>query len=583
MKSVVLLAACAAAALVPCIATAQARGQTKRDAPSAVDPVTVRAEYAGVLLQSGRHAEAAREYSALLELDSTRVDWRLALARAYAWGERGREAEREVLRLIAESGRDTVLAELLRVARAAVDDPTVVELERWVADEPAWEPYRLALIRAHVRDQRFAAALPHYDTLLVQRRDPELLFARGQLYSWMDQLSPAAEDMRAAVALRSSADWHSALGDVWRWGGAWRRARESYANALALDPTHAGALAGLAQLQEAQRNALASGSDAPFTGWTSRSGWQEDNAGFLLLATRLGYGKAMGPSTVVAAGIEQRRVSHRSHDDVERWLMGWSADVAVSHVLGLVQLDARAGVTRHAMSGTTPVAQLGATALFGDVRVAASVTREPLYARLLSTRTLVEWSDGELVSAEPLEGRTVAASAAFPLADAQLWVAVERLRVSDGNERRGASLGVRYVATPSLTLLYSGGRLAFEGRSDVYWDPHRYTSHAVGAEYVWKRDEGLFGTIRALQGLGWSSEAMTLPSDSVIAFRSHRAPQLAVGGDATWRRDRWEVIARAAHTRGRAGGYQSLEGGLIVRFDWPRTRPGREPAKAPAP
>src|SRR5882762_5990226 len=52
----------------------------------------IRAEYAAVLLQSGRYREAAQEYRTLLASDPRQADYRLALARALAWGGDPREA-----------------------------------------------------------------------------------------------------------------------------------------------------------------------------------------------------------------------------------------------------------------------------------------------------------------------------------------------------------------------------------------------------------------------------------------------------------------------------------------------------------
>src|SRR5262245_34847962 len=59
----------------------------------------VRAELAAVLLQSRKYDEAAREYRVLLARDPASFEYRLGLARALAWGDRPRDAERELLLL----------------------------------------------------------------------------------------------------------------------------------------------------------------------------------------------------------------------------------------------------------------------------------------------------------------------------------------------------------------------------------------------------------------------------------------------------------------------------------------------------
>ena len=558
-----------ASLLLPLGADAQRQGaRPARDAKPAIDERAVRAEYAGVLLQSGRHEEAAREYRALLASDSTNAEWRLGLARAYAWSGRGRDAEREVRRLMVAAGRDPVLIELLRVSRAAIPEPSVAEASAWLADDRAWTPYRRALIDALVRERRFADALPHVDTLIAANDDPALLFQRGQLLAWAGDLAGAERQMTLALVRREEASWHAALGDVRRWRGNWRGARSAYSRALALEPELMLAVAGLAALEREQRAAVVTLDGSGTTGWRSESAWREDNAGFLLLATGLSYGASLGPATVVTLGVDQRRVSHRSHSDVERWITGWIADAALSHTSGIITLDARAGISRHALAGTVPVAELGIGAWLAPARLTATFTREPLYARLMSTRSLVEWSNGELVAAEMLEGRSIAATASVPVRDAELWIALERLLVSDGNERRSASLGARYAIAPDWTLLYSGGRLAFEERSSMYWDPRSYMSHALGAEYAWQPRPELSARARVLQGFGWTSEALEIAADSVIGFSSTRVPQLSMGGDVAWRRAPWDVAARLGYSRGRAGGYQSLEGTLTVRLDW---------------
>ena len=126
----------------------------------------IRAEYAAVLLQSGRYPEAAREYRTLLASNPRQADYRLGLARALAWGGQPRDAERELRALRAQRPNDAPIEALLRSVRESYE-PTAQEAEEWLADAPTVAPYRLALARALVRERAPRAAVPHYDLLLV--------------------------------------------------------------------------------------------------------------------------------------------------------------------------------------------------------------------------------------------------------------------------------------------------------------------------------------------------------------------------------------------------------------------------------
>jgi len=75
---------------------------------------SVRAELASVLMQSKRYAEAEREYRALLAGDPSNFNYRLGLARALAWGDRPRDAERELRTLQRQRPQDGSIETLLR-------------------------------------------------------------------------------------------------------------------------------------------------------------------------------------------------------------------------------------------------------------------------------------------------------------------------------------------------------------------------------------------------------------------------------------------------------------------------------------
>jgi tetratricopeptide (TPR) repeat protein len=178
---------------------AQQPRRRSRATPAAPSSLAVRAELASVLLQSGRYDEAAREFRLLLSRDPGNFDYRLGLAHALAWGDHPREAEGELVQLIAKRPSSPGLDSLLRAVRDAYD-PRAVDAAQWVASDPTYAPYRLALARALVREKMYRLAIVHFDTLL-SRPGVGRLPDRGAL-------------------LRETADAYIAAGD--RAGGAGR-------------------------------------------------------------------------------------------------------------------------------------------------------------------------------------------------------------------------------------------------------------------------------------------------------------------------------------------------------------------------
>jgi len=194
--------------LTASLASAQRVKRSSR-APAAPNGSAVRAELATVLLQSGRYDEAAGEFRVLLAADPNNFEYRLGLAHALAWGDHPREAERELSQLLAKRPGTPGLDSLLRVVRDAYD-PRAVDAAQWVASDPFYAPYRLALARALAREHMPHLAIAHYDTLLSR---------------------PAAGAIPdRGILLREVADAYVAAGD--RLGGA-----ERLRSALALAPT----------------------------------------------------------------------------------------------------------------------------------------------------------------------------------------------------------------------------------------------------------------------------------------------------------------------------------------------------------
>ncbi|HEY0810494.1 MAG TPA: tetratricopeptide repeat protein, partial [Longimicrobiales bacterium] len=150
--------------------------QRKSAAP--VDATQVRVELAAVLLQSRRYDEAAREYGAILVRQPNNFAARLGLARALAWGERFREAEAELRVLRGQRPRDRDVLTLLRSTRENLE-PRAVEAGMWLAEEPNYQPYRVILARALMREGKPREAIGHYEWLLSL--NPHNILARHGL------------------------------------------------------------------------------------------------------------------------------------------------------------------------------------------------------------------------------------------------------------------------------------------------------------------------------------------------------------------------------------------------------------------
>ena len=128
------------------------------------DAHRIRAEYAGVLLQSKKYDEAIVEYRRLVAAEPSRFEYRMGLARALAWSKRHRDAESELSRLRALRPGHAEVEQLTRSVRAALD-PSSGEARSWVARDPGHLPYRLQLARAYAREGRSRQAADQFDTI----------------------------------------------------------------------------------------------------------------------------------------------------------------------------------------------------------------------------------------------------------------------------------------------------------------------------------------------------------------------------------------------------------------------------------
>ena len=511
-----------------------------------------------------------------IESDAGHWMYRLALARAYA--REGRHADAAAAFDLALA--DSVSVDLLSEAagsRAAGGDSvgTAALLGRAVALAPRDAALRERYAQALAWSGARRAAITEYTTLIAASDDASLRLARGQLYLYLGDESSALADLERSVALAPSFDALAAIGDLYRWRGDHARSRAAYTRALALRPTDPRVLAGLALIRAAERVALAENASGDEPGVSVTGSYAEDNAGFLMLRTRLAYGFLVGRGTSGSIGVEQRRISHRSPRDIERFVYGYSIGGALQHYFtNRVQLGAGGGIARHALVRDMAFAHISATAPAGPVMFTLRASTGPAYPELWSLWTLVRGeAESQVEVRAPMRARTVMASAAVPVGRATVEVGAERMMLGDGNTRTSMSVAVRQPVSRSFRMLYAAGTLGWDGSSSTYWDPSNYTQHAVGVEYGRTVGSNLTVAARALAGVARSTER-TILAPGAQPIGSSWTPQFTTGVDATYRGKLFEVTAGGGYGRGapREGGgpgYQSLNGTLRVRIDWP--------------
>jgi tetratricopeptide (TPR) repeat protein len=574
----------------------------------ALSPDTaIRAEYAAALLGLQQYDSAAANYKILIAADSTSVDAHYGLARALAWSNHPREAEPELHWLVERRPSDSTLVAMLRLARDAYD-PSSAEAAPWVAEDPAFPRYRLQLARALVREghpelamaqfdtviaadasaplplireaagahatagdsvgnarllgravalsprdaalrRSYAEALAwagdrrtatkQYDTLLTTNPTPELLIARGQLHELLGDGDAAERDLTQAAVMRPSPEAWVMLGDLYRWRGNADGARQAYARADMIHPGDAGAAAGIEQLELAQRRQAAA-LLAQDVGVFSTSSYLGDNAGFRLYAAGLANGVAVGTHTAITVGADLRRLGD---------VYGQSAELGLVNHIGRFRVAGDGGIMRYDQLGSFGYGALSAAGPWHNLWTSFEVRTGPTYQWLMSaSRLTYTGANGALT---------------VPLGAAALSVGVDQMWLSDGNARTSLQFGARYPLGFGLAALYSGGMIGFNHASDQYWDPHRFTSHALGLEYAVRHETGFSFSARVLPGIGLASEMF---SDRADLAEQHAA-QLMSGFALDYRRRWWGLTLDGDYANGvRQSGYHSARAGLRLRI-----------------
>ena len=508
-----------------------------------------------------------------LERDPAHRPYRLALARAYAVEGRHADAYGLYDGLLADSASLALLSEAAGVRAGGGDSiGTAALLARAIALAPDDFALRERYAQALAWSGDRTAAIAQYSRLLAGGDAARLRLARGQLRLIEGDEAGAIADLRRASELEPSYDAFASLGDLYRWRGDLVRARQAYDAALRLRAGDERVLAGLALVRAAERTALAQGAESDGAGWGITASFAEDNAGFLLLRTRLAHGFALGRTTVASVSAEQRRLSQRSAVAEERYVTGYTVGGAIDHFMRGWHFSAGGGVARHALVSDMGYGHASITAPAGPLSLTLRAAAAPAYTELWSIWTLVRITE-ESELREPLTMRSLAATASMPLGSARVDATVEQMRLSDHNRRTTARITVSQPLTRALRVLYSAGMLGYEASGVTYWDPRQYVSHAVGVEYAVPVNDRVTLSARALGGVARATERPPVPA----GFRPPQAnwvPLFSGGVDATYRRPGWEITASGAYGRGAprgAGepGYQSLNGTLRVRAAFP--------------
>ena len=571
----------------------------------------MRSELATVLLQSGRYDEAAREFKVLLARDPNNFEYRLGLAHAFAWGDRPRDAERELVQLIARRPGTPGLDSLLRRVREAYD-PRAVDAAQWVATEPTYAPYRIALARALAREHLYSLAIAHYDTLLTRpgvgrvpdrgtllREMAEVYVSSGNLaaararYDTLIELSPSASLLRERAQLRlSSGDragaesdlWESVrlqpsgeayllLGDLYRERGDYRGARSMYVAARqgAPAPVRLAVSSALAQLDREERPAMLAPLVGDDPGWRLTEDAAADNLGVAYSALALRRTVAVTTTTGISLGAEWRQLAERTASrrvdatGLGANLGGWQE---VAYGPALARLELQGGAFHHGLGGTMGVARGALAVWLSAWQVDLELSRAPAYPSLFSAEALVPIDGGA-----PLVERDAAVTLGGPAGPFDLGMSVQRSLLSDGNRRLTIDSYLRYPLGGNLYALYSGTGLGFARRSTIYWDPSRYSAQSAGVEYSIRRARGLSFAARALPSYATSDEEPILPADTPGdpgfvrgPTTRHSAFQLGASADIGYRLHGWEAAAAVSYGRGRAGDYQRVGASVTIRM-----------------
>ena len=149
-----------------------------------------------------------------------------------------------------------------------------------------------------------------------------------------------------------------------------------------------------------------------------------------------------------------------------------------------------------------------------------------------------------------------------PTGRAALSGGIDQMWLSDGNSRTALQLGARYPLGLGVSAVYSGGVIGFNRESDLYWNPKRFTSHALGLEIATQRDSGLSVSARVLPGIGLSP-VMFNPANAIDGNAAQLSSALAMDYRRRW----WALGLNGEYARGvRERGYHAARASVRLQI-----------------
>jgi hypothetical protein len=521
--------------------------------------LAIRAEMASVLLQSKRYDEAAREYRVLLAYSPRSYAHRLNLVRALMWGNRPREAERELMVLITQRGRDPELERMLLAARQQLR-PSADEAEAWLRDRPQSLEYRRILARSLARERRSSDALAQYDTLIRVRPSPGHFLERAYVHAERRDFDAAERDVNASIQLGATGDAYMLRGDLYRARGSYGAARNAYWNARRLsdEVDLAGAMARLARDERPAVGLLPDVfGDSP--GWRASTGTTGDNLGVNLTSASLRRGTWIAGFDA-SAGAKVRRLAGPSATPLSDG-GAFGADVAAardgSRGRAYGRVRGRLGFLAHPAGDMIPEGGVAAVGYFDAWGFGFDLDVGPAYPELLTIDAFLP----SPVNGEQLRQQSSTLTFAGPLGPVDVGASREHTALSDGNARTTLQGLARVRVQPHLALVYSGHAQTFEQPSTLYWSPATYTAHGIGPELSVRQARGLSAALRVLPGLAWTSE---YPAGDAVVRAS--AFQITARGSLAWRGTAWEAGANGSYGQGRSGDYRRFDASVYMSY-----------------